>query len=63
MTIIELRKKAISLGIKPGKMKKLELVHAIQKAQGNFACYGSTNGNCDQVKCCFRKDCLKINNS
>lgn len=55
-----IRAKAKSLGLSPGKMKKAELIHAIQTAEGNPACFGRSGGECSQIKCCFMKDCLRI---
>jgi predicted metal-binding transcription factor (methanogenesis marker protein 9) len=43
-------------------MKKTELIRAIQGAEGNNTCYGTTNGTCQWTECCFRPDCLKIRN-
>jgi len=37
MTIPEIRAKAKALGITPGKMKKADLIHAIQTAEGGTA--------------------------
>ncbi|MFH1642135.1 MAG: SAP domain-containing protein [Nanoarchaeota archaeon] len=52
-------KKAKKLGIKAGKMKKGDIVRAIQKAEGNFDCFESAIGDCDQVCCTWRTDCIK----
>jgi len=60
MTMGEIKDKAKNLGITPGVMKKTELIRAIQGAEGNTACYGTTNGTCQWTECCFRADCLKI---
>jgi len=60
MGMPEIRKKAKALGIIPGKMKKVELVHAIQMAEGCTPCFGRSNGQCSYTDCCFIKDCLKI---
>ncbi len=59
MTMNEITKKAKALGINPGKMKKPELIHAIQTAEGNTPCFGRSNGQCPNVDCCFIQDCLK----
>ena len=56
----EIRAKAKSLGITPGRMKKAELIHSIQLAEGFTPCYGSSGGQCPYVECCFRADCLKV---
>jgi hypothetical protein len=55
----EIREKARVLGINPGKMKKAELIHAIQIAEGCTPCFGTANGQCPYVDCCFMRDCLK----
>ena len=61
MNMREIQNKAKSLGIVPGKTKKADLIHAIQEAEGNTACFGWSNGQCSQDGCCFRQDCLKTN--
>jgi hypothetical protein len=60
MGMPEVKVKARALGINPGKMKKTDLIHAIQRAEGNSTCYGWSNGNCPNLDCCFMADCLKI---
>ena len=55
-----IRQKAISLGIQPGQMNKVELIHSIQRAEGNTACFGTSNGQCPYTDCCFMADCLKV---
>jgi len=60
MKLNEIKEKAKSLGINAGKMKKTELIHAIQEAEGNAPCYGRANGQCPYTNCCFIEDCLKV---
>lgn len=55
----EIKMKAQYLGIDPGKMKKPELIHAIQAAEGYSPCFGTSGGHCDYTGCCFIQDCLK----
>jgi hypothetical protein len=55
----DIRKKATALGIAPGKMKKGDLIHAIQIAEGYTPCYGKSNGRCPYTDCCFLSDCIK----
>ncbi len=55
----EIKMKAKALGIIPGKMKKAELIHTIQTAEGNTPCFGWSNGQCSNTDCCFMKGCLK----
>ena len=63
MQIEEIKKRAKAVGLKPatGKTKKLELVREIQKAEGNFPCFGTAEKYCDQTGCFFREDCLAKN--
>jgi len=60
MKMPEIRKKAKNLGIAPGKMKKAELIHTIQEAEGYTPCYGRSNSQCPYTDCCFIQDCIKI---
>lgn len=60
MSMPEIRAKAKGLGITAGKMKKTELIHAIQRAEGYTPCFGTSKGQCPHTACCFMKDCLKI---
>ena len=58
MTMSEIKNKAMSLGIQPGKMKRTELIRSIQSAENYTPCFGTSNGQCPYTDCCFRKDCL-----
>ena len=40
-----------------GKSKK-DLILEIQRAEGNFDCFGKAQSFCDQYQCCFRSLCL-----
>lgn len=57
-TLTQIKDKARLLGINAGKMKKPELIHAIQKAEGCTPCYGRAHGTCPWTQCCWRADCL-----
>ena len=59
MKLSEIKKKAKKLGAKPGKMGKTELIRSIQRAEGNFDCFGTAADYCDQLGCAWRDDCLK----
>lgn len=60
MNVKEIQKLAKERGLKTGKLRKAQLVHAIQEDEGNFPCYASaTEGECDQADCIWREDCLK----
>lgn len=60
MNMPQIKAKARDLGVTPGKMKKTELIHSIQAAENCTACYGTSNGDCPQIGCCFRTDCFKV---
>lgn len=60
MKVGQIKEKAKNLGITAGKMKKIELIHSIQQAEGCEPCFGSSGGSCEYRDCCFMKDCLKI---
>lgn len=59
MGMPEIKKKAKSLGITPGDMNKVELIHSIQMTEGYQPCYGTSGGYCEYTECCFFTDCLK----
>ena len=59
MGMPEIRIKAKALGLKTGKIKKVELIHAIQLAEGCMPCFGKSDGRCSYVDCCFMTDCFK----
>ena len=56
MKVKEIRKIEKKHGVKA--KKKADLIHGIQKAEGNFDCFGSAQDYCDQKACMWRKDCL-----
>ena len=58
MKLEEIKKIAKLHDIKVGKLKKTELVRAIQSAEGNDPCFetGQASG-CGQAECLWRTDC------
>jgi hypothetical protein len=60
MGLPEIKMKAQSLGLTPGKMKKPELIHTIQVTEGNTPCFGRSDGQCGNSGCCFMRDCLSV---
>jgi hypothetical protein len=60
MKMSKIRIKAQNLGIMPGNLKKAELIHTIQAAEGHTPCFGRSNGQCSYTDCCFMGDCLKV---
>ena len=59
MRMIDIRAKAKAIGVDPAKMKKGDLVRAIQKAEGVTECFGSGTEDCLYMDCCFRSDCME----
>ena len=59
MNLTEVKSKAKEVGVSAGKMKKPDLIRAIQLAEGNSDCFGKADGSCDQEGCCFMQDCLE----
>jgi len=58
MKMNDVVKRAKKLGIKAKAVKKSNLIRQIQRAEGNFDCFGTAVDYCDQWKCCCREDCL-----
>jgi hypothetical protein len=59
MNMHTIRQFAKTLSIDPGKLSKPELIKKIQLTEGNFDCFGTAiSGECDQVDCSWRSDCL-----
>jgi hypothetical protein len=59
MKIQELRVIAKEKGIGTAKMTKADMIRAIQRAEGNFDCFGKAkDGSCDQAGCAWMEDCL-----
>lgn len=40
------------------RLRKAELVRAIQEDEGNYPCFGTAEGYCDRKDCIWRGDCL-----
>ena len=61
MNMQEIRNLARKAGIKPGKLKKVELVRSFQSQEGNFDCFATANeGICSQEDCLWREDCFSM---
>lgn len=59
MNMTDLHTKARVLGIKVKNIKKADLVRKIQIEEGSFPCFQVDMGPCDQLDCCWRKECLR----
>ena len=58
MDMTQIKEKAKQLGIQVGKMKKVDLIRAIQSKEGNFPCFETAKDYCNQLTCAWRKACL-----
>ncbi len=59
MTVREIKERAKQMGVKAAKMKKADMIRAIQAVEGNFPCFLSASNYCDQMACCWRQDCVE----
>ncbi|WP_432822099.1 SAP domain-containing protein [Trichloromonas sp.] len=58
MKMEEIKAVARVRGVKSGRMKKAELVRAIQQAEGNNQCFVTGQADrCGQYECLWREDC------
>ncbi len=58
MNMTQIKAIAKDRGVKPGSMKKAELVRAIQQAEGNNPCFATEQvESCGQPECLWREDC------
>lgn len=59
MKLDEIKKIAKRHNIKVGKLKKTDLVRAIQGAEGNEVCFETgAADNCEQDSCLWREVCV-----
>jgi len=59
MTRKNILRMAAELGMKGvSRLRKAELIRAIQKHEGNYPCFGTASGYCDRHDCIWRDDCL-----
>ena len=58
MKVNDIKEIAKQRGINPGKIKKLDLIRAIQQAEGNQVCFMTGyKEECGQFGCLWREDC------
>jgi hypothetical protein len=58
MKIQDIKDIAKKKGVNAGKMNKTDLIRAIQKAEGNNACFATPSvQTCGQMNCLWRADC------
>ena len=58
MNMSQIKTVAKERGVKPGKLRKVELIRAIQKAEKNPQCFNlNFSQECGQEQCFWREDC------
>ncbi len=58
MQMKKIKEIAKKKSVTPGKMGRIDLIRAIQRAEGNFDCFATTYvKECNQVNCLWRVDC------
>lgn len=56
----EVRAVAKSHKIDAAGLAKIDIIHALQRKEGNFDCYATAHaGVCDQTDCLWREDCFQ----
>ncbi|SPD76026.1 conserved hypothetical protein [uncultured Desulfobacterium sp.] len=64
MHINEVKRKAKELDINTYRMKKQEMIQAIQQAENNIPCFGTERVDyCYEDRCLWRKDCVSSNHN
>lgn len=59
MKLQEIRAIAKQHQINSSGLSKIELIHEIQRKEGNPDCFGTAyDGVCDQLGCLWREDCF-----
>ena len=60
MNIQEIRAIAKSHKVDTAGLTKLDIIHTVQRKEGNFDCYATAyGGECDQTDCMWREDCFE----
>ncbi len=64
MNFNEIRKMAKNMSINTYRMKKMDMIRAIQRAENNIECYGTQRvENCHEDGCSWRNECFSLNNT
>ena len=61
MRFQDIQKMAKGMGINTFRMKKTNIIRAIQGKENNIECYGTERANhCEEEACLWRSDCLSL---
>jgi hypothetical protein len=62
MRFQEIREIAKDMGIGTSRMKKTDIIQAIQREENNIECYGTERVDiCQEEACLWRSDCMALN--
>ena len=60
----DIKKIAKNMDINTYRMKKLDMIQAIQQAENNIPCFGTERVDyCYESACLWRNDCVSLNNN
>jgi hypothetical protein len=54
------RDRATRLALATGRMTDMNMVHAMQKYEGNEPCFGRTQSECEHAHCRWHGDCMTL---
>lgn len=54
------RDRAVRRAIDTGEMPNLDLIHTMQRTEGNNPCFGRVESHCHQVVCRWHGPCMKL---
>ncbi len=60
MEIRAARDRAVRRAIETGEMPNLDLIHTMQRAEGNQPCFGRADGACRQHVCRWHGECAAL---
>jgi hypothetical protein len=61
MKFQEIQKTATRMNLPAYRVKKTDLIRSIQRAEGNFDCYGTDRiETCEEHACLWKKDCFAL---
>lgn len=54
------RDRAFRRAVETGEMPNFDLIHNIQKTEGNHPCFGRCEGLCGELQCRWRGQCMAL---
>jgi len=64
MRFQEIQSMAKGMDINTFRMKKMDMIQAIQRKENNIDCFGTPRVDfCSEEACLWRMDCLSLNNN